>query len=158
MVRNPEHPLRMSSSAMWITGFDAQSISTVYLDKPMRGLTLYKLLLELTAYLLVNLTDLCRLHWRISRLAESTVVYMDKGTDGEMPVHFEKSELIAELNVVLADLDTYIMEVSSHSLDDVEHQQGFERVAVIERLVDAVVSTQSERKFGSLAYSHSTSY
>ena len=39
--KDEEHPFRLAIvCAMWITGFDAPSISTVYLDKPIKGHTL----------------------------------------------------------------------------------------------------------------------
>ena len=39
--KDPEDPLRLVFlCAMWLTGFDAPSCSTVYLDKPMRNHTL----------------------------------------------------------------------------------------------------------------------
>ena len=39
--KDPKDPLRLVFvCAMWITGFDAPSISTVYLDKPMKNHTL----------------------------------------------------------------------------------------------------------------------
>ena len=39
--KNPENPFRLAIvCAMWITGFDAQCVSTVYLDKPIKGHTL----------------------------------------------------------------------------------------------------------------------
>jgi len=39
--KNPEHPLQLVFvCAMWLTGFDAPSVSTLYLDKPMQGHTL----------------------------------------------------------------------------------------------------------------------
>ncbi|MEX0666904.1 MAG: HsdR family type I site-specific deoxyribonuclease, partial [Acidimicrobiia bacterium] len=39
--KDPEHPLRLVFVvAMWMTGFDAPSCSTIYLDRPMRNHTL----------------------------------------------------------------------------------------------------------------------
>lgn len=39
--KDPRHPLQLVFvCAMWLTGFDAPSISTLYLDKPMKGHTL----------------------------------------------------------------------------------------------------------------------
>ncbi len=37
-LKNPDHPFRLVFvCAMWLTGFDAPSWFTLYLDKPMRG-------------------------------------------------------------------------------------------------------------------------
>ncbi len=39
--KDPEHPLQLVFvCSMWLTGFDAPSVSTLYLDKPMKGHTL----------------------------------------------------------------------------------------------------------------------
>jgi type I restriction enzyme, R subunit len=39
--KDPKHPLQLVFvCAMWLTGFDAPTLSTLYLDKPMRGHTL----------------------------------------------------------------------------------------------------------------------
>ena len=39
--KNPTHPLQLVFvCSMWLTGFDAPSVSTLYLDKPMKGHTL----------------------------------------------------------------------------------------------------------------------
>ncbi len=39
--KDPEHPLRLVFvCAMWLTGFDAPTLSTIYLDKPMQDHTL----------------------------------------------------------------------------------------------------------------------
>ncbi|MCL2602842.1 MAG: type I restriction endonuclease subunit R [Defluviitaleaceae bacterium] len=39
--KDPDHPLQLVFvCAMWLTGFDAKSVSTMYLDKPMKGHTL----------------------------------------------------------------------------------------------------------------------
>ncbi|PKN12440.1 MAG: type I restriction endonuclease subunit R [Deltaproteobacteria bacterium HGW-Deltaproteobacteria-4] len=39
--KNPEHPFRIAIvCAMWLTGFDVESLSTLYIDKPMKAHTL----------------------------------------------------------------------------------------------------------------------
>jgi type I restriction enzyme R subunit len=39
--KDPEHPLQLVFvCAMWLTGFDAPTVSTLYMDKPMQGHTL----------------------------------------------------------------------------------------------------------------------
>jgi type I restriction enzyme R subunit len=39
--KNPEHPFRVAIvCAMWLTGFDVECLSTLYIDKPMRAHTL----------------------------------------------------------------------------------------------------------------------
>ena len=38
--KNPEHPFRIAIvCAMWLTGFDVECLSTLYIDKPMKAHT-----------------------------------------------------------------------------------------------------------------------
>ena len=152
--KNPDHNLRIVFvCAMWITGFDAQSVSTVYLDKPMRGHTLMQTIARANRVFSGKTNGLIVDYIGVFRDLQKALSIYGDGADDEMPVR-NKSDLIAELNTVWADIDTYIMEIAGHSLDDIEHQEGFERVAAIERLVDAIVSTAERKKqFSSLAYS-----
>jgi type I restriction enzyme R subunit len=39
--KNPKHPFRVAIvCAMWLTGFDVECLSTLYIDKPMKAHTL----------------------------------------------------------------------------------------------------------------------
>ena len=39
--KNPDHPFRVAIvCAIWLTGFDVECLSTLYIDKPMRAHTL----------------------------------------------------------------------------------------------------------------------
>ena len=39
--KNPDHPFRVAIvCAMWLTGFDVECLSTLYIDKPMKAHTL----------------------------------------------------------------------------------------------------------------------
>ena len=39
--KNPQHPFRVAIvCAMWLTGFDVECLSTLYIDKPMKAHTL----------------------------------------------------------------------------------------------------------------------
>ena len=45
--KDPNDPLKIVLVRnMWLTGFDAPCLSTMYIDKPMKGLTLHKQLQE----------------------------------------------------------------------------------------------------------------
>ena len=40
-LKNPKHPFRVAIvCAMWLTGFDVECLSTLYIDKPMKAHTL----------------------------------------------------------------------------------------------------------------------
>jgi type I restriction enzyme R subunit len=151
--KNPEHPLRIVFvCAMWITGFDAQSISTVYLDKPMRGHTLMQTIARANRVFAGKTNGLIVDYIGVFRDLQKALSIYGEGTGGDMPVR-EKHELITELEAVVTELKTYASE-RSFSIDEIDMLQGFDRVGAIARLVDSIVETQELKKeFSSIAYS-----
>lgn len=156
--KNPEHPLRIVFvCAMWITGFDAQSVSTMYLDKPMRGHTLMQTIARANRVFTGKTNGLIVDYIGVFRDLQKALSIYGEGTGGDMPVR-EKHELITELETVVGKLKTYVSE-RSFSLDDIEKLEGFDRVGEIMRLVDAIVATSELKKeFGSIAYSFDKSF
>lgn len=59
----PDHPLRLVFvCAMWLTGFDAPTVSTIYLDKPMQQHTLMQTIARanrVTAYTIDGVAKIC---------------------------------------------------------------------------------------------------
>src|SRR5438132_3239961 len=93
--------------AMWMTGFDVPSCSTIYLDKPMRNHTLMQTIAranrvwgEKTSGLIVDYVGVFR------DLQRALAIYGSglggAATPGETPV-LPKSELIAALKEQLAE-------------------------------------------------------
>lgn len=152
--KNPDNPLRIVFvCAMWITGFDAQSISTMYIDKPMRGHTLMQTIARANRVFAGKTNGLIVDYIGVFRDLQKALSIYGEGTDGEIPIK-DKHELIAELNIILADIDTFVMKIAGHSLDEIETQEGFQRVATIARLVDIVVSSvDTKKEFGALTSS-----
>jgi len=53
--KDAENPFRLAIvCAMWITGFDAKCVSTVYLDKPIRGHTLMQTIAPIRGHTLMQ--------------------------------------------------------------------------------------------------------
>lgn len=144
--KKPDHPLRIVFvCAMWITGFDAPSISTVYLDKPMRGHTLMQTIARANRVLTGKTNGLIVDYIGVFRDLQKALSVYGQGTDGEMPVR-EKSEMISELKNVMLEIGEFFQEATGHSLDEVQKLEGFERVAAIERTIDAIVSSEDRKK------------
>ena len=151
--KKPDNPLRIVFvCAMWITGFDAQSVSTVYLDKPMRGHTLMQTIARANRVFAGKTNGLIVDYIGVFRDLQKALSIYGEGAGGDMPVR-EKSEMLAELDGILGEIKEYIG-ARGQSLEFIENQTGFERVAAIERLVDGIVATpELKKEFGSLAYS-----
>lgn len=110
--KDPDNPFRLAIvCAMWITGFDAQCVSTVYLDKPIKGHTLMQTIARANRVyddekengLIVDYGNV------YEQLEKAYSVYGEGGTDGggkgtgpEKPIP-ELSELEGELKLAIEE-------------------------------------------------------
>ncbi|MEI6217689.1 MAG: type I restriction endonuclease subunit R [bacterium] len=149
--KDGKDPLRIVFvCAMWITGFDVPSCSTIYLDKPMRNHTLMQTIAranrvfpEKNNGLIVDYVGIFR------NLQKALAIY---GTDsgggikgGETPVQ-SKEELVAMLKAVIADTGKYCGE---HGVDIpaiVAQEKAFERTALIESAVEKLIYPDDVKK------------
>jgi type I restriction enzyme, R subunit len=95
--KDPGDPLRLVFvCAMWITGFDVPTCSTIYLDKPMKNHTLMQTIARAnrrapgkTAGVIVDYVGV------FQNLQKALAIYAAKGSDST-PIR-DKAELVAEL-------------------------------------------------------------
>ena len=93
--------------AMWLTGFDAPSCSTLYLDKPMRGHTLMQTIARANRVygdkvhgLIVDYANV------FAELEKALAIYGSGKSGGEMPVK-DKTELIEALKIALEQVTEF---------------------------------------------------
>ena len=97
--KNPDDPLRIVFvCAMWITGFDVPSCSTIYLDKPMKNHTLMQTIARANRVwkdkqngLIVDYVGVFR------NIQKALAIYgapLDAGSPGDTPIH-DKGELVS---------------------------------------------------------------
>jgi len=97
--KNPDDPLRIVFvCAMWITGFDVPSCSTIYLDKPMKNHTLMQTIARANRVWQEKQNGLIVDYVGIFRdLQKALAIYGTTATGGEMPIK-DKDELVRLLN------------------------------------------------------------
>lgn len=87
--------------AMWLTGFDAPSCSTLYLDKPMRGHTLMQTIARANRVYGEKVNGLIVDYANVFQELEKALAINGAGTGGgEMPVK-DKKELVKALSIAL---------------------------------------------------------
>lgn len=160
--KDEEHPFRLVIvCAMWITGFDVPSLSTLYLDKPMRTHTLMQTIAranrvhnsEKNNGLIVDYIETYK------SLLEALAIYAiggSKGGDhtgggGEPPVR-PMEELVEELRESSEAVTQFLKEEVEFEIDQVINSEGFERLKALQDGVDAVYRTdETKAKFSVLA-------
>ncbi len=153
--KNPEHPFRVAIvCAMWLTGFDVESLSTLYIDKPMKAHTLMQAIARANRVypgkdfgLIVDYNGMLK----SLRAALAQYALGDAGDGGE--------EIVAPIAERVTALLSAIEETEKHlrSLgfepDRLSGAKGFIRIQALADAADAVNNSRDEgrRRFEILA-------
>lgn len=117
--KDPNDPLRLVFvCAMWLTGFDAPSCSTIYLDKPMRNHTLMQTIARANRVYPGKHSGLIVDYANVFASLEKALAIYGKGGGGEMPVR-DKKALADELRYAVNDTNVFCLE-HSISLAEIE--------------------------------------
>lgn len=152
--KNPEHPFRIAIvCAMWLTGFDVECLSTLYIDKPMKAHTLMQAIARANRRfpgkdfgLIVDYNGM------LKSLREALAQYAlgDEGGSGE--------EIVAPLEERVVALKDAIEETERHLLSlgfdamSLIGAKGFDRIQALADAVEAVyTSDDSKRRFEIMA-------
>jgi type I restriction enzyme R subunit len=154
--KDPDDPFRLVFvCAMWMTGFDVPSCSTIYLDKPMRNHTLMQTIARANRVfpdknngLIVDYVGVFR------NLQKALAVWGSGGagalTNGDTPVK-DKDALVADLAVAIADTRTFLTELGI-DIDAILRAEGFARVKLVGDAVDAIlVNDETKNRYLGLA-------
>ncbi|MFN9372062.1 MAG: type I restriction endonuclease subunit R, partial [Planctomycetaceae bacterium] len=146
--KNPDDPFRLVFvCAMWLTGFDAPCVSTVYLDKPMKNHTLMQTIARANRVFREKYNGLIVDYVGVFRdLQRALSIYGaaegGDGQPGDSPIQ-SKDELVAALKVALAEALAFCEE-RGVVLTPIVESTGFQRIAHLEdaatRLVDKTVA------------------
>lgn len=143
----PTDPLRLVFvCAMWITGFDAPSVSTIYLDKPLKNHTLMQTIARANRVFAGKISgmivDYCGI---LTNLNKALAIYATgQQTGGGMPV-LPKTELIEKLRQTLVAVSQQL-QTYAENLETIDASSGFERIEMVTAVVDAIVTKEDRKK------------
>lgn len=132
--------------AMWMTGFDVPSCSTIYLDKPMKNHTLMQTIARANRVARGKVSGLIVDYVGIFRnLQKALAIYAgpEHGGTGECPVQ-DKDELIELLRGAVKDTVEFC-EQHGIDTDAIQKADGFDRIKLLDDAVDAIVG-EDKRK------------
>jgi type I restriction enzyme R subunit len=143
--KDPKDPFRIAFvCSMWTTGFDVPSLSTVYLDKPLRNHTLMQTITRANRVfpdknngLIVAYVDVFR------NLQKALAIYAVGGKAGELPVE-EKGALVDALREAVNDLRAFCA-ARDVDLDALGRLKGFELVGAGKRTVEMLMVDDDEK-------------
>ena len=145
--KDTEDPLRLVFvCAMWLTGFDAPSCSTVYLDKPMRNHTLMQTIARANRVFPGKHSGVIVDYANVFASLEKALALYGAGQGGQSPVR-DKQQLVGELRQALAAATGFCV-ARSVALEAIEAAPAasLERLERIEDGLNALISPDPLRR------------
>ncbi|HEY1084713.1 MAG TPA: HsdR family type I site-specific deoxyribonuclease, partial [Prosthecobacter sp.] len=145
--KDPDDPLRLVFvCAMWLTGFDAPSCSTVYLDKPMRNHTLMQTIARANRVYPGKHSGVIVDYANVFVSLEKALAIYGAGKGGKTPVK-DKAKLVEELRAAVDAATSYC---AGHRvcLPDIEELPAgsLERLQKLADAVNELISPDSVRQ------------
>jgi type I restriction enzyme R subunit len=152
--KNPDDPFRLVFvCAMWMTGFDVPSCSTLYLDKPMRNHTLMQTIARANRVYPGKVSGLIVDYAGVFRNLERALAIYGAGGragGGNKPVE-DKAALVAALRQALTETRDLCQE-QGVNLTAIQTAEGFARVGLLDDAVEALVGSEEiKRRYLDLA-------
>ena len=145
--KDASNPLRLVFvCAMWLTGFDAPSCSTIYLDKPMRNHTLMQTIARANRVYPGKHSGLIVDYANVFVSLEKALAIYGQGADGAMPVR-DKKALADELRYAVNDAKVYCLE-HSVALAEIESMStaNFAQVEAINFAADRLMAPETVKR------------
>jgi len=157
--KNPKDPLQLVFvCSMWLTGFDAPTVSTLYLDKPMKDHTLMQTIARanrVTDFLIHNkpkknglIVDYYNVFRNLKKAFASYGGGSIAGGEGkgeEAPIQ-EKDQLYVLLKDAIADCNTWSTSIGVELNRIVESNVLFSKLSLFDEYADIIVANDELRK------------
>ncbi|MCX7038018.1 MAG: type I restriction endonuclease subunit R [Spirochaetes bacterium] len=145
--KDVDDPLRLVFvCAMWLTGFDAPSCSTVYLDKPMRNHTLMQTIARANRVFPGKHSGVIVDYANVFALLEKALAIYGAGKGGANPVK-DKAQLVAALREAVEAATAFC---ASHGVDLAALEAlplgSLERLEAVESGINALIAPESLRR------------
>jgi type I restriction enzyme R subunit len=155
--KEPSHPFRIGIvCAMWLTGFDVECLSTMYIDKPMKAHTLMQAIARANrVYPGKDCGVIVDYNGMLKSLRQALAQYAlgDDDDDTEAP-----GDIVAPIEALLAALLDGIDTAENHlrglgfDPSRLRGAKGFDRITALRDAVDALhTSDESKRRFEIMA-------
>ncbi|MBA4109653.1 MAG: type I restriction endonuclease subunit R [Leptothrix sp. (in: Bacteria)] len=147
--KNPKHPFRVAIvCAMWLTGFDVECLSTLYIDKPMRAHTLMQAIARANrVYPGKDFGLIVDYNGMLKSLREALAQYALGDDGGEADIVAPIEERVAALQDAIAVTEAHLQGLGFDPAT-LPGAQGFARIQGLADAVEAVYTDdESKRRF-----------
>jgi type I restriction enzyme R subunit len=149
--KDPDDPFRMVFvCAMWMTGFDVPSCSTIYLDKPMRNHTLMQTIARANRVFRDKVNGLIVDYVGVFRNLQKALAIYAPAVAGVTPVR-DKAELVGLLRQAVDEATAFCLKLGIR-VEKLLQAKGFTRVKLLDDAVEGIlVNDDTKQKYLVLA-------
>ena len=147
--KNPKHPFRIAVvCAMWLTGFDVECLSTLYIDKPMRAHTLMQAIARANrVYPGKDFGLIVDYNGMLKSLREALAQYALGDDGGEAEIVAPIEERVAALADAIAVTEAHLLGLGFDA-GNLSGITGFNRIQLLADAVEAVyTSDETKRRY-----------
>ncbi|MDE8674462.1 type I restriction endonuclease subunit R [Priestia aryabhattai] len=147
--KDPDNPFRVAIvCSMWLTGFDVESLSTLYIDKPMKGHSLMQTIARANRVyegkdngLIVEYNGMTK------SLREALATYAQGpiGSIGANPPLEPEGKLIDRLKDAIELIESYILSLG-FDCKTLYNSKGFKRIKALNDAVEAIVTNDETKR------------
>jgi type I restriction enzyme R subunit len=145
--KDPTDPLRLVFvCAMWMTGFDVPSCSTIYLDKPMRNHTLMQTIARANRVFGEKVNGLIVDYVGVFRdLQKALAIYAAPRAGGEAGPIKNKSELVALLQQAVGEALAFLV-AQGIDATAIQEARGYDRLRLLADAREALVKNDETKR------------
>ena len=132
--------------AMWLTGFDVKTLSTLYLDKPMKGHTLMQAIARAnriypnkTSGLIVDYVNV------FAYMQKALGLYATSDIEGEMPVK-DIEKLISTIDETIDECDNFLKEINVDLDKIISESSIFEKLEDLRLAYNAIINKDGPKE------------
>ena len=116
--KDKDDPLRLVFvCAMWLTGFDVPSLSTLYLDKPMKGHTLMQAIARANRVFPGKSCGIIVDYVNVFKYMQKALSDYASGSEGDYPAK-DIEQLISNLDQCIAEIEAFLLQIGI-SIEDI---------------------------------------
>jgi type I restriction enzyme R subunit len=145
--KDPAHPLSLVFlCAMWLTGFDVPSVSTLYLDKPMKGHTLMQAIARVNRVYPGKNSGLIVDYLNLFKSMEKALgEYANPDNKDEMPVK-DIGAILDLLDKTIEETDIFCRELEISFDKILEIDDVFPRISLFEEYLDILLDKDKNKE------------
>lgn len=137
--KDPDHPFSLVFvCAMWLTGFDAPKVSTIYLDKPMKDHTLMQTIARANRVFPKKKSGLIVDYLNVFKYLQKALADYAAGDNGDTPVQ-DIEELFAQLKEAISYTCAFCKEHGADLYQIKRAENTFDKLELCSKYADIIV-------------------